>query len=222
MDRLVLRPNLSHEILIDILKLLHKNRQERLDHATVKGLIRERNADIKIDAPVFAEIILENLILGIERIEIALDTLNVLRIDACRNLRPDNCEEAVVDENRHRHDLPLRLDARTENRGMKLVGKGLRLEEVDVVLLEEFLELLRLCAALMDFSAFDMPSEPVAASPPSLAPPIRSLRASSSDTFPAAFFTSLPSVSSVFAMYISSLILCKRLSFRCQYSTILP
>ena len=36
---------------------------------------------------------------------------------------------------------------------MKLVGKGLRLEEVDVVLLEEFLELLRLCAALMDVRA---------------------------------------------------------------------
>ena len=136
----VLRPDLRHEILIDGLELLHEDGQQRLDHTAVERLVDERDADVEVDVAVLTEVILKDLVLRVEHVEMVLDALDVLDVDARRDLRADDREDAVVDEDRHRHDLPLRLDARAENRRMELVSKRIRLEEIDVVLLEECLE----------------------------------------------------------------------------------
>ena len=43
--------------------MLDEHAEHQLNHATVKGLVDERQADIEIDDAILAKVILENLIL---------------------------------------------------------------------------------------------------------------------------------------------------------------
>ena len=133
--------------------MLDEHREDELDHLAVEGLVDERQADVEVDRAVFVEIVFEDLILAVELVEEFLDFEPFCLRNARDDLRADEREDARVDEDGHREDLPVGLDARAEDDRVVVVVDGLRAEHVDVALHEEFLELQRF-RILLDAALF--------------------------------------------------------------------
>lgn len=144
-------PDMRHDILVNRLKMLDENTEHQLNHLAVEGLIDKGQADVKINRAVFAQIVFKNLVLRVKLVEICFEVTAFIFGNSRDDLGANDRENARVNQDGHRQDLPLGLNARAENNGGVVVLHRFRTEHINIILNEKLLEFQCLLIALDTF-----------------------------------------------------------------------